>query len=141
MMDVPHPDADLAKWPLLPTVGTFGDKIDENHAYAWCFAFHQVKGLPEDILAGRQDLEQKWFFRYLIRTRARSTREIARLRRGLCQPRSRSGRATPGTKPFRRTSSTTAPTHADYARTRAGRSWIRLAKDHAGSENHQSSGL
>jgi pimeloyl-ACP methyl ester carboxylesterase len=67
MMDVPHPDADLAKWPLLPTVGTFGDKIDENHAYAWWFAFHQVKGLPEDILAGRQDLEQKWFFRYLIK--------------------------------------------------------------------------
>jgi pimeloyl-ACP methyl ester carboxylesterase len=67
MMDVPHPNAELAKWPLLPTVGTFGDKIDENHAYAWWFAFHQVKVLPEDILAGRQDLGQKWFFRYLMR--------------------------------------------------------------------------
>jgi len=67
MLDVPHPDADLAKWPLLPTVGTFGDKIDEDHAYAWWFAFHQVKGLPEDILEGRQDVEQKWFFRYLMK--------------------------------------------------------------------------
>lgn len=67
MLDVPHPDADLAKWPLLPTVGTFGDKIDEDHAYAWWFAFHQVKGLPEDILQGRQDVEQKWFFRYLMK--------------------------------------------------------------------------
>jgi pimeloyl-ACP methyl ester carboxylesterase len=55
------------KWSLLPTVGTFGDKIDENHAFAWWFAFHQVKGLPEDILAGREDLEQKWFFRYSMK--------------------------------------------------------------------------
>jgi pimeloyl-ACP methyl ester carboxylesterase len=67
MLDVPHPDAGLAKWPLLPTVGTFGDKIDEDHAYAWWFAFHQVKGLPEDLLAGREDVEQKWFFRYLMK--------------------------------------------------------------------------
>lgn len=67
MLDVPHPDAELAKWPLLPTVGTFGDRIDENHAYAWWFAFHQVKGLPEDILQGRQEIEQKWFFRYLMK--------------------------------------------------------------------------
>jgi pimeloyl-ACP methyl ester carboxylesterase len=67
MLDVPHPDTELAKWPLLPTVGTFGDRIDENHAYAWWFAFHQVKGLPEDILQGRQEIEQKWFFRYLMK--------------------------------------------------------------------------
>jgi pimeloyl-ACP methyl ester carboxylesterase len=67
MLDVPHPDAELAKWPLLPTVGTFGDRIDEDHAYVWWFAFHQVKGLPEDILEGRQDIEQKWFFRYLMK--------------------------------------------------------------------------
>jgi pimeloyl-ACP methyl ester carboxylesterase len=66
MLDVPHPDAELAKWPLLPSVGTFGDKIDEAHAYAWWFAFHQVKGLPEDILAGREEIEQRWFFRYLM---------------------------------------------------------------------------
>ncbi|MGP4753394.1 alpha/beta fold hydrolase [Agrobacterium pusense] len=67
MLDVPHPDAELAKWPLLPTAGTFGDKIDENHAYPWWFAFHQVKGLPEDILKGREEIEQKWFFRYLMK--------------------------------------------------------------------------
>jgi len=67
MLDVPHPDAELAKWPLLPTAGTFGDKIDENHAYPWWFAFHQVKGLPEDILVGREAIEQKWFFRYLTK--------------------------------------------------------------------------
>jgi len=67
MMDVPHPDAGLATWPLLPQAGTFGDKIDEAHPFAWWFAFHQVRGLPEDILAGRQHLEQEWFYRYLLK--------------------------------------------------------------------------
>jgi pimeloyl-ACP methyl ester carboxylesterase len=67
MMDVPHPDPGLATWPLLPQAGTFGDKIDEAHAFAWWFAFHQVKGLPEDILAGREYLEQEWFYRYLLK--------------------------------------------------------------------------
>jgi len=67
MMDVPHPDAGLATWPLLPEAGTFGDKIDEAHPFAWWFAFHQVKGLPEEILAGRQHLEQEWFYRYLLK--------------------------------------------------------------------------
>lgn len=67
MMDVPHPDDNLMKWPLLPAAGTFGDKIDEAHAYPWWFAFHQVKGLPEQMLAGREDVEQRWFFRYLLK--------------------------------------------------------------------------
>jgi pimeloyl-ACP methyl ester carboxylesterase len=67
LLDVPHPDSQLATWPLLPAVGTFGDKIDEAHPFAWWFAFHQVKGLPEQILEGRQHLEQEWFFRYLLK--------------------------------------------------------------------------
>jgi pimeloyl-ACP methyl ester carboxylesterase len=67
LLDVPHPDAQLATWPLLPAVGTFGDKIDEAHPFAWWFAFHQVKGLPEQILEGREHLEQEWFFRYLLK--------------------------------------------------------------------------
>jgi pimeloyl-ACP methyl ester carboxylesterase len=67
MVDVAHPDAALAKWPLLPEAGTFSDKLDENHPYVWWFAFHQVKGLPEDLLAdGRIGLEQAWMFRYLM---------------------------------------------------------------------------
>lgn len=67
MLDVPHPDPGLYQWPLLPEAGTFGDKIDDAHAFAWWFAFHQVKGLPEDLLAGRQHLEQAWFYRYLLK--------------------------------------------------------------------------
>ncbi len=67
MLDVPHPDDNLSKWPLLPTHGTFGDKIDEDNAYAWWFAFHQVKGLPEQLLEGRACIEHEWFFRYLLK--------------------------------------------------------------------------
>jgi pimeloyl-ACP methyl ester carboxylesterase len=66
MVDVAHPDAALATWPLLPAAGTFSDKLDENHPYVWWFAFHQVKGLPEELLAGRIQIEQAWMFRYLM---------------------------------------------------------------------------
>lgn len=67
MLDVPHPDEGLYKWPIIPGVGTFGDKIDERTPFAWWFAFHQVKGLPEKLLAGRVHLEQEWFFTYLMK--------------------------------------------------------------------------
>ena len=67
LLDVAHPDAQVAQWPLLPQVGTFGDKIDDAHPFAWWFAFHQVKGLPEDLLEGRAYLEQRWIFRYLLK--------------------------------------------------------------------------
>lgn len=66
LLDVAPPDAGLAKWPMLPQAGTFGDKLDEDHAYVWWFAFHQVQGLPEDLLEGRAYLQQAWMFRYLM---------------------------------------------------------------------------
>ena len=69
LLDVAPPDASLAKWPLLPGVGTFGDKIgDGSHAYAWWFAWHQVPELHAMLAAdGRIRLEQDWFFHYLLR--------------------------------------------------------------------------
>lgn len=69
LMDVPHPDVGLFKWPIVPVTTTFGDsnKIDEKAPFAWWFAFHQVRGLPEKLLAGRQHLEQEWFFTYLMK--------------------------------------------------------------------------
>lgn len=70
LLDVAHPDEGLLSWPLLPKHGTFGDKIDENNAYAWWFAFHQVKGLPEDLLEGRAHIEHDWFYRYLLKNEA-----------------------------------------------------------------------
>jgi len=52
---------------MLPGVGTFGEKIDEDHPYLWWFAFHQVKGLSEELLEGRVGLEQAWFFRHMLK--------------------------------------------------------------------------
>lgn len=66
MLDVPHPDEGLLNWPMLPVHGTFTDKIDERYPYVWWFAFHQVKGLPEQLLEGRVHLEHNWFFKYLL---------------------------------------------------------------------------
>jgi pimeloyl-ACP methyl ester carboxylesterase len=67
MLDVAHPSAGYLKIPMLPEAGTFNEKIDENHPYLWWFAFHQVKGLPEDLLEGRAGIEQAWFFRYMLK--------------------------------------------------------------------------
>lgn len=67
MLDVPHPDQGLYSWPILPAFNTFNEKIDERAPFAWWFAFHQVKGLPEKMLAGRVHLEQEWFFTYLMK--------------------------------------------------------------------------
>ena len=66
MLDVAHPDEGYLKIPMLPTIGTFQDKIDPNHTYLWWFAFHQVKGLPEQLLAGRVRLEHEWFYKYML---------------------------------------------------------------------------
>jgi len=70
MLDVAHPSAGYLKLPLLPTPGTFGDKLDEDHPYLWWFAFHQVKGLPEQLLEGRAGLEHAWFFKYMAKDEA-----------------------------------------------------------------------
>jgi len=66
LLDVAHPSTGYLKIPMLPESGTFNDKIDENHPYLWWFAFHQVKGLPEELLEGRAGIEQAWFFRYML---------------------------------------------------------------------------
>ena len=69
LLDVAPPDKSLASWPLMPAVGKFGDKIGNgDNSYAWWFAFHQVKGLPEQLMArGRIRIEQTWFFHYLTK--------------------------------------------------------------------------
>jgi pimeloyl-ACP methyl ester carboxylesterase len=70
MLDVPHPDEGLYSWPILPAVNSFGDRIDKGAPFLWWFAFHQVKGLPEKLLAGRVHLEQEWFFSYVMKDTA-----------------------------------------------------------------------
>ncbi len=68
LMDVPHPDEIYTQMRLLPELGKFGDKIDEQHpGYPWWFAFHQVKGLPEKVFAGRFYVYQDFVLDYLLR--------------------------------------------------------------------------
>jgi pimeloyl-ACP methyl ester carboxylesterase len=67
LLDVAHPSAGYLKLPLLPEKDTFGDKLDEAHPYFWWFAFHQVKGMPEELLEGRAGIEQAWFFHYMMK--------------------------------------------------------------------------
>lgn len=67
MLDTSHPSEAYLSLSLLPALGTFGDKVDDTHPYFWWFAFHQVKGLPEQLLEGRAGLEQEWFFHYMLK--------------------------------------------------------------------------
>ena len=66
MMEVPHPDDSLLSFSLLPAQGTFGDKRGTARPYLWWFAFNQVQGLPEKLLAGHIRLEQDWIFNYFL---------------------------------------------------------------------------
>jgi pimeloyl-ACP methyl ester carboxylesterase len=68
IMDVPHPDETWMQMPLLPAVGKFGTKIDDQHpGYPWWFAFQQVKGLPERLLDGRIGLYINFCLDYLTK--------------------------------------------------------------------------
>jgi pimeloyl-ACP methyl ester carboxylesterase len=66
MMELPHPDDSLLTFPLLPAQGTFGDKLGSSRPYLWWFAFNQVNGLPEKLLAGHIRVEQDWLFKYFL---------------------------------------------------------------------------
>jgi len=56
------------KRPMLPEVGKFAAKIDEDHPiYPWWFAFHQIKGLPEKLLAGREGIYINFLLDYLTK--------------------------------------------------------------------------
>lgn len=66
MMELPHPDDSLLTFPLLPLQGPVTDKVGANRPYLWWFAFNQVPGLPEQLLAGRIRAEQDWIFNYFL---------------------------------------------------------------------------
>jgi pimeloyl-ACP methyl ester carboxylesterase len=57
MLDVAHPDASLNTLTLLPQPGQF---------FLWWFAFNQVDGLPEHLLAGRARLLVDWLFDHIL---------------------------------------------------------------------------
>ncbi|WP_267221298.1 alpha/beta fold hydrolase [Dyella silvae] len=66
MMEFPHPDESLMSFPLLPAQSPVGDKVGSSRPYLWWFAFNQVNGLPEKLLAGRIRVEQDWLFKYFL---------------------------------------------------------------------------
>jgi pimeloyl-ACP methyl ester carboxylesterase len=70
LLDVSHPSAGFWQVPLLPQPGSLLDKADDTKVYLWWFAFNQVKGFPEKILAGREYMLQDWFFHYVAKNEA-----------------------------------------------------------------------
>ncbi|WP_445143336.1 alpha/beta fold hydrolase [Dyella sp. Tek66A03] len=66
MIEFPHPDESLMSFPLLPAQGPVGEKVGSSRPYLWWFAFNQVNGLPEKLLAGRIRVEQDWLFKYFL---------------------------------------------------------------------------
>ncbi|TCI10103.1 alpha/beta hydrolase [Dyella soli] len=66
MMEFPHPDESLMTFPLLPAQGPVGDKVGSSRPFLWWFAFNQINGLPEQLLAGRIRVEQDWLFKYFL---------------------------------------------------------------------------
>jgi len=71
LMEVVHPSESTMRLPMLPALGTFAAKIDEDHPfYPWWFAFHQVKGLPEKLIAGREGIYINFLLDYMTKDSA-----------------------------------------------------------------------
>lgn len=66
VLDGSHPSEGLYQMPLIPSPGTFNEKMDSEMPYAWWMGFNQVKGLPEQLLEGRIHLLQEWLFNYVM---------------------------------------------------------------------------
>jgi len=67
ILDGAHPSEGLQYMPLLPAPGTFaGPKMDAHQPYVWWMAFNQVKGLPEQLLAGRFQHLLDYLFAYVM---------------------------------------------------------------------------
>lgn len=66
VLDGSHPSEGMYQMPLIPSPGTFNEKMDNEMPYAWWMGFNQVKGLPEQLLEGRSHLLQEWLFNYVM---------------------------------------------------------------------------
>ncbi|MDQ1141837.1 MAG: alpha/beta hydrolase [Chryseobacterium sp.] len=64
--DGSHPSEGMLQMPLIPTDGTFGEKMDGKMPYAWWMGFNQVKALPEKILEGRFGYLLDYLFSYVM---------------------------------------------------------------------------
>lgn len=61
-----HPNEGMMQMKLMPSPGTFGEKIDHQQPYTWWMSFNQVKGLPEQLLQGRYRYLLDWLFDYVM---------------------------------------------------------------------------
>lgn len=66
VLDGSHPSEGMYQMPLIPSPGTFNEKMDGEMPYAWWMGFNQVKNLPERLLEGRFHLLQEWLFNYVM---------------------------------------------------------------------------
>lgn len=60
--------ADLKLLPEKDTSGPFADNF-----FIWWFAFHQVHGMPEELIEGRAHIYQQWFWDALLVNKAGMT--------------------------------------------------------------------
>jgi pimeloyl-ACP methyl ester carboxylesterase len=63
LLDVPHPDQSFYRFRLLPPPGW----QTPPPYHLWWFAFNQVRGLPEQLLAGRSRHLVDWVLNYLTK--------------------------------------------------------------------------
>lgn len=66
LADGAHPSEGMRQMPMLPAPGTFADQMDGQQPYIWWMAFNQVKGLPEQLLAGRFQYLLDYLFHYVM---------------------------------------------------------------------------
>ncbi|SFQ35681.1 alpha/beta fold hydrolase [Hymenobacter arizonensis] len=66
LADGAHPSEGMRQMSLLPAPGAFAEKMDGQYPYAWWMAFNQVKGLPEQLLAGRFQYVLDYLFPYVM---------------------------------------------------------------------------
>lgn len=98
LLDVLHPDESLYQIPMLQRPG--GD------THMWWWAFNQVQGLPERLLAGRSRFLIDWHYGIgLVDQSSVTDPRQGHLRAFTTRPKP-SGRATAGTRPATRTSRT-----------------------------------
>jgi len=66
LADGAHPSDGMRYMSLLPAPGAFEAKMDAHQPYVWWMAFNQVKGLPEQLLAGRFQHLLDYLFAYVM---------------------------------------------------------------------------
>ena len=66
LADGAHPSEGMRQMPMLPAPGSFTAKMDGQQPYIWWMAFNQIKGLPEQLLAGRFQYLLDYLFAYVM---------------------------------------------------------------------------